>query len=45
MPMYTALQDTGQLYLANNIFAKARKCCHAVSANSVEKLLAEAGQQ
>ena len=45
LPLYTAPLDTRQLDLANNIFAKARKCCHAVSANSVEKLLAEAGQQ
>jgi hypothetical protein len=45
MPLYTALVDSGHLDLANSIFAKAKNSYHAVSANSVEKLLAEAGQQ
>ncbi|MAT53280.1 MAG: aminopeptidase [Saprospirales bacterium] len=45
MPLYTALVDTGELDLARSIFAKAKDSYHAVSANSVEKLLDEAGQQ
>lgn len=45
MPLYTALVDTGNLDLAKAIFANAKKSYHAVSANSIEKLLTEAGQQ
>ncbi len=45
MPLYSALLEHGHRQLAQSIFAKAKKAYHAVSANSVEKLLAATGQQ